>query len=104
MPAGLGEQIRDLGFSEHGRLLDEAIAAVPESVKPVMTAVKAMFLAAHDQQREALKLLETVSIERLSTDWATDFSGLALGSRDTVKFLAELPGHELANYAVHPAR
>lgn len=105
VPAGLGEQVRNLGFDKHEALLSEAVEAAPVSAKPVLTCVKAMFYAAHQEQERALELLGAVSTERLSgDDWATDFSGLASGSRDTVKFLADLPGQELAKYDVHPAR
>ncbi len=102
VPAGMGSAIRAMPFEAHEALLTEAIATAPAPIVPVLKSSKALFYAAHQMQDRALALLADVSVERQTTDWAVDFSGVALGSRDTVKFLAELPGDQLINYGVAP--
>lgn len=103
VPPGMGQTIRAMGFGQHERLLDEAIARAPEPLKPVLTCSKAAFFVSHQMQDRALALLPSVSLERMTEDWSIDFSGVAMGSRDAVRFLAELPGDQLARYGLFPA-
>ncbi len=103
VPPGMGSVIRTMGLGRHEALLDEAIMSAPDPIKPVLTCSKAAFYLAHQMQERALALLQSVSLERKTEDWAVDFSGVATGSRDTVKFLAGLPGEQLALYGLAPA-
>lgn len=100
VPAGMGAPIRRMSFEKHERLLDEAIATAPVPMAPVLMASKALFYTAHSITDRALDILDRIPVERQTEDWATDFSGVALGSRDTVKFLTGLPAGQLSIYAV----
>jgi len=102
VPPGMAAAIRALGWERHEALLEEAIRLAPEPIKPVLACTKALFYVAHQMQDRALALLRTVSLERKTEDWALDFSGVAAGSVNAVKFLAELPASQLVLYGVAP--
>lgn len=99
---GQAAHIRSMPFHKHEALLDEAIATAPEPIVPVLTATKALFYTACGMSDRALALLPTIETDRKTSDWAVDFSAVAMGSRDTVEFLAKLPQAEMAAYGVTP--
>jgi hypothetical protein len=100
IPAGMGAAIRGMPFEKHERLLDEAIATAPVPMAPVLMASKALFYTVHALRDRAFDILNHISVERQTEDWAHDFSGVALGSRDIVKFLTQVPTEQLSNYWV----
>jgi hypothetical protein len=102
VPPSMSQQIRNLPFSVHEAMLDEAIESAPAPIKPVLTCTKALFYIAHQQQDRALSLLSEVCTTSLTNDFAIDFHGLALGSRATAEYLAKLPGSELGSYGICP--
>src|SRR5262249_55873619 len=66
-------------------LMERAAERMPLSVREVMKCSRAKCLLDHGEVAEAEKLLETVSIAKLSDDVATDFSGIAQSSLEVMR-------------------
>ena len=102
VPPGTAAWLRSLSFSTYEQLLDEAIASAPAPIVPVLQCSKAMFYVASKMPERALAILANVNVDRISHDWATDFHGVALGSRDTCRFFAGLSPGQLDLYQIDP--
>lgn len=101
VPPGMGEYIRQLPFATQEALLDEAIAAAPKPVAPLIQSSKAAFYIVHDKRERAMETLDQVSTEQLSEDWATDFSAVAKGFRDLGRHYASLTDDALAGAGLY---
>lgn len=84
IPPGMAKSLRSMPFEQHEDLLELAIHSAPAPGAQVLKAVKACFYLAFDKREQSEKLLDSIQIESLTDDWATNFCAVARGSRDAI--------------------
>jgi hypothetical protein len=91
VPRGTAKSLRSLPFEQQEELLEMAIRSAPEPGAEVLKAVKACYYRAFDKREESERVLESIRVEPLTDDWATNFCAIALGSRDAIRAAWNLP-------------
>lgn len=85
VPPKMGKALRSLPFEKQEELLELAIRLAPAPGAEVLKAVKACFYLAFDKRDESERLLDSIRVDALTDDWATNFFAVARGSRDAIR-------------------
>jgi hypothetical protein len=102
VPPGMGGYVRSLAFADQEELMNLAVASAPLPGAQVIKAAQACFYLAHRMRERCREVLETIVTESLVDDLAVDFYGVARGSRDAVRLVADMPEAEAAMWVLGP--
>ncbi len=95
VPPLMAKHLRSLPFEEHEKLLNLAIDSAPPPGAEVLKAVKACYYYALDMRKDSECALDSIRIDSLTDDWATNFYGVARGSRDYLRAAWNLSHHKI---------